>query len=1037
MHTYSSPFRYLAIFSTALLMLSSTLSAQGIGVAVQTAQKAMQAKEYTEARALYAEVIKDFGRGAIEEYGPKFGSIYYFKGFAEWVIAQQAKGAKDQKGVQKWNALAKASFKACYEKFPNTGEHAELSTNAHHSLSLQMWATIEAASGKHAEAVELYNKFIKAKSAKDKFHPTTGTFYANLARSYYSLETPNIAQGSLHFGKALENKQKANTSDDSIANAFLAFSSAAVKLKSEAKLVDFVNEHRSSMLLDSYKMSAYTPFLLKMASEAVKSKMYTAAYIFYGMIPNTSDVIESIEEKTRQLAGRKAVKDGADVVDAEKLQADLEKMKKQVSSGEPVEVPVLMGLAYLNEQTGNRPAVYAILSKLEKDHSKSKHRESNLFNLVNTTSSLGKVIETAEFGQTFLDDFPKSENASAVKERMLVSLFFRGEYKKSLEVSSGLIKSLEAKGASEAHDVCLFVKGGSHYYLGQVDSAQPELDKHVKSYPNSKLAMHAAYYRASNLTRKKEWIAATAALNEFINKYPDPKVNNYLPNAIYDLANSYYSDSKYDDALKNIERLESDFAGATVLDLAYNLKGNISESTEKYAQAEKSYATALQIAESKDHKRVAAEALNYLIGMLSAEKIGGKENTRTAEALPYYDKFVKEHKDSPFKSQVAVYSMHALQANGRGAEGLNYLKSVIVETAATSRQFFLKELVDTYASVYTEQKGNTPEKLRKELGKVKIASNNKRALALIRIAVITSYEDALRSPEVKGNKKLEVRYGADIKALFGDLKKEFKPADLGPDILVRIADYVRTKTSSPKESLPYYEEILKRKNKEFEGKALLGVADVMGRSSNAADKKKAITTLEKVLDKIKDDKDDKDDKEARGEALARLVELHSEGKSWANTEKYARLYISEKNTAKAAEISFLFALSFDKRKKYEDALSNYAQVGSRYTGYLEVSAPSMKRVLEIMWERNHPIGHTITKGERSVVLKKSDRQKAYEDIGSRYLRQTGKIRKDNREVSEEAKKMWDEVAAVVKKFENSGEVKTLAEIKKEAGRITR
>ena len=231
--------------------------------------------------------------------------------------------------------------------------------------------------------------------------------------------------------------------------------------------------------------------------------------------------------------------------------------------------------------------------------------------------------------------------------------------------------------------------------------------------------------------------------------------------------------------------------------------------------------------------------------------------------------------------------------------------------------------------------------------------------------------------------------------------------------------------------MPYYEEILKRKNKEFEGKALLGVADVMGRSSNAADKKKAITTLEKVLDKIKDDK------EARGEALARLVELHSEGKSWANTEKYARLYISEKNTAKAAEISFLFALSFDKRKKYEDALGHYGAVYSRYTGYLEVSAPSMKRVLEIMWERNHPIGHTITKGERSVVLKKSDRQKAYEDIGSRYLRQTGKIRKDNREVSEEAKKMWDEVAAVVKKFENSGEVKTLAEIKKEAGRITR
>ena len=205
----------------------------------------------------------------------------------------------------------------------------------------------------------------------------------------------------------------------------------------------------------------------------------------------------------------------------------------------------------------------------------------------------------------------------------------------------------------------------------------------------------------------------------------------------------------------------------------------------------------------------------------------------------------------------------------------------------------------------------------------------------------------------------------------------------------------------------------------------------MGSSKDPADKRKAISTLEEVLKKVENDK------ATRGEAISRLVELYSDQSDWPNTEKYARLYLAENNSKKAPEVSYFFALSFDKRNMTDDALANYAQVGSRYTGYLRVSAPSMKRVLEIMWKRNYPIGKTVGAGKSKITLEKSDRQTAYEEIGSRYVAQTSKIRKTNSDVSDEEKQMWDEVAALVKRYEKSGEVKTLDQIKAEAGKRTR
>ena len=239
--------------------------------------------------------------------------------------------------------------------------------------------------------------------------------------------------------------------------------------------------------------------------------------------------------------------------------------------------------------------------------------------------------------------------------------------------------------------------------------------------------------------------------------------------------------------------------------------------------------------------------------------------------------------------------------------------------------------------------------------------------------------------------------------------------------MLRVGDYLREKTSAPKQAIPYYEELLSRPDKFGEFKALLGIADVLGRSDNLAENKKAIASLEEVKKRAKDDE------KIQETSLFRLVEINAKIGDWAACEKKARQYLEEKHSKKSAEVSYIFALSFDKRNMVEDALANYGLVFSRYMGYIRISAPAVKRVLEIMWDRNLAAGQQVG----DTTLKKGDRQAAYEDIGSKYISATRRIRENNKNVTDDEKEVWDEVAAMVKGYEASGQVKTMEQVREE------
>jgi tetratricopeptide (TPR) repeat protein len=576
------------------------------------------------------------------------------------------------------------------------------------------------------------------------------------------------------------------------------------------------------------------------------------------------------------------------------------------------------------------------------------------------------------------------------------------------------------------------VLGGSHFYLGHFEKAQLFLDNHVKTYSESKFIMHSEYFQSSNLTRLQYWERAASLLDTFLDKYPEPVKNIYLPNALYDRANCHFSESQYPPALTIIDRLENEFNGSVVIDMSYNMKGNIYESIAKFEDAEKYYLLALEIAEKRHNRLVAGEALSYLVGMLGVEKRDKKPNPRIKDAVPYYDKFMKEYKNLPSKPQVVVYGLPSLEAVGRLDEGLENLQAIISELAGRENQAFLEECVNAFSKSFLAKKGNTPEQLKDLYYDFPgINLSNQRALALLRIALIGVYEGEIQKAIKEKDENLQGKYESSVKILFRDLKSEFNPKDLSNFVLLKVADYLREKTSAPKQSLPYYKELLSRKDKFGEFKARLGIADVMGRSDNVAENKEALKQLAEVH------KRSKEDPSTQEKALFRMVEINNKIEDWKACEVSARQYLEEKHSKNTALVSYFFAQSYDKRGAINDALVNYAMVYARYPGFIRISAPSVKRVMEMMWERDLKKGESVGSGDKAIKLDHDDRQAAYSGIGSKYIASTRRIRETNQKITDEEKDAWDEVAALVKTYEGSGLVKTLAQMKEERANTRR
>ncbi|MFT6862057.1 MAG: tetratricopeptide (TPR) repeat protein [Akkermansiaceae bacterium] len=979
-------------FGIVLLALCG-FCATGKGAAIQDmnadALEAMQSGKWAEAHQVLVKATDAFDSRALQLYGPRFGWFWYHRGYCEIKLNMFDDAMK--------------SFEKCYAKYKNVRpkEGQAPSKNMYNKKALLMWGHAAKGAEEWMTSIRMYKKFLEERDpTRDNYEK--GVYFINMAINHYKLK--KISEGNNYLETAIKGKVTFPTPNKGIMAAFNTMVAAVIEKKDEASLLDFLGKNRAHIKLEPFEAHEFSPLFMKLAQDARSAEMIRSTFELYSLVPSTVAAIDDIKSRLSTLATYdRTIRDGSMIVKKSDLVEDLTELEKADTSGKVNEVYAYLNSAVLHEEDGNIRGAFAVYEQMElyfpnakvmREGKVSAGRENNLYNLVRTSALIGEVLTTEYYGSIFLKDFPESKYVKEVRRMMLTSLFFNGEYAKCIEVAKIMLPKLT--NPSKQHDVCLFVLGGSKHYLGQFVDAQPLLNEYIKTYDNKdadKLRVQAAsYFKAANYSRLQEWTESAKLLDAFFERYPDPKTNVYFPFALFDRANCYYAESEYDPALAKVTQIETDFPGVSVMEQNLALKGNILEGLKKPEEAEQYYLKALALAEQKKNDMVSGECLFYLTSLIGKEKIGREENPRVAEAVPYYNQFWEKYgDDSPFKAKVAVAGIPGMRKIGKIKEALERLRTVISGIAKVPNTPGLEESIGSYTEEYLKE--NTPEELKLHYYSFTgIDSRDMATRALLRIAIIGVFEEVLEStdPEKEAGKARDAE--AMIGVLFKELKNDFSPKDLSNFILVRVGDFIRTRTSQPQEARVYYEEALGRpKDQSHKFAAIFGLADVYAKGTSAQ-KLEAIKLLKRVID-------DSDDLGEQEEALYLTASIHADNGAYDAAIASAMEYLgSEKNfRSYAVPCRMLLAASHDKAGRVDDALSAYQQVWISSMGTIKYSAPAVKRWMEILWGRG---------GSNNG---KSDRQISYEG-GYKYLKLTV-LAVEKAPANEKA--MWDKVTELV------------------------
>jgi TolA-binding protein len=981
----------------ALAFSVTPLSAQGedLGTLVDRALKAMNEGNWEEAYKINADAVKRFGsnpESANTTYGPQFGVILYRKGACEMMLKKYEDAMK--------------SFESCYKDYPNNKTSGG---NLFNKMALLKWGDAAFSAKKYEVAIEQWKKFLKERD-KDRDNYQRGTFHVNMAISHYKLG--KIPEGNEHLEIAITNRNTFPTSDTAIITGFQTLVEAALKAKDAKVLDDFINKNKGAIVAPPFVMQRYSKLFMKLAGDAIAIEMDSTAFSLYQLVPSSEVAIDELRERIASMGSLSRIPDGALKLDKKQLEEELKALEAESKGDKSMEMIKLAATAYLREKKGNVRASNAAYLQLEDYYPKAEKREENLFRLVSTSSILGEMGTVQKYGARFLQDFPGSKHAPDVRKLMLSSLFFDGEYEDCITIASDLIDSGTVKEGTKEHDLALFVLGGSYYYTGKYDKAAPLLEDHVKAYKESDYKAPAAYFEASNLTRLQYWAKAGRLLDAFLLNFKEG-ADSYTPLALYDRANVHYAEEEYEPAIAILNRLTGEFADSPVTDQAYNLLGNVNQAESLMEDAETAYVKALEIAEARGNDGVAGEALYYLVALLSVME-GDEPGPRVKDALPYADRYWGEYSEgSPYQAQVAVAQVPAFYSAGRGKEALERLQKVISFMAKQPEAFGLEEAINSYTEVYL--KDHTPDELKAHYYDFPgISSQDKAARALLRIAIIGVFEDAVQSAEDDAQKR---NAEAGIQVLFQQLKTDFALSDLSNYILVKLGDYLRKNTSAPREALAYYDEALSRPDKSYMFAALLGRADVYGNSSDDADLAKALEDFERILQ-------DSEEKPQREDALYRIVQILMKKKEYATAAERANQYLDREEgkslgfSKYAPEVGLMLAQSFEGRNMTDDAIKMYLKVWSAHMGNIAVSAPAMEAWMTLSHKRNR------SSDDPKIA---SDRQGAYNG-GFKYLELTGRF-KDK--MSPDDLKLWERVQRLTEEYVADPNVKSNKQLEAE------
>ena len=246
-------------------------------------------------------------------------------------------------------------------------------------------------------------------------------------------------------------------------------------------------------------------------------------------------------------------------------------------------------------------------------------------------------------------------------------LFRRGDFARCIEIAINILPKLPDN--SPQQDLCLFCLGGSYYYDGQYEDADPILEQHAAKYPTSGYLEESSYYRGANKVKLLEWTSALPLLEAWLTKYPESSLRSF---AILDVATCHFANDSLDQCLAKLDEIEQRYSSSEIYDRSLNLRGDVLQAQTEWPAAQEAYLKGKSLAAQAGQFQVAAEALSQLVPVAIAQ-----ENFKDAAA--YYDEFIETYPGNFLEPQVVATALTALihESVGRGEEGLSKLENMI------------------------------------------------------------------------------------------------------------------------------------------------------------------------------------------------------------------------------------------------------------------------------------------------------------------------------------------------------------------------
>ncbi len=907
--------RALAAAVSLLLSAGAAVAQNPVEDNYRKAVQLMEDAKWADAASVLQSVVNDYGSAQpFDIYGPAFGLIHYHLGLCQMQLKKYKEAA--------------AQFEITFKKFPNKIPPAKAKTtpptrNHYHLLALYHWGRAEQGAEEYEGAIKLYNKFLSEKPERGTY--SVAELYTNLGVCHARLG--KVAEATGYIQKVYDAHAQLNTREKYFLHkAFFDLCDQWVEKAMVKDALSFMDKNDGLLRFspfDSFKYSFNKRFL-KLAQEASggEDNLDALALRFFTLTPRTEDAITELQDRKAFYQNDSQKK---------KVQGEIDKLQATIDGGTAVDIPGLRLLAYIYEKNGSFRAAYAVhdymsrrfptavsVEKVDGKEVKTPIHPEILYNATRCAFSFGDLLSAQHHGMIFLKKYPGHDLEPEVQSMLMEQLFRRGDYERCIKIASDILPKLPP--GSLQHDLCLFCLGGSYYYDGQYENADPLLDQHAEKYPESAFLEESSYYHGANKVKLLEWATAAPLLEAWLGKYPDSSLRAF---AILDRATCHFAMDELDDCLVKLDEIEQRYPDAPIYDRSLNLRGDVLQAKKEWAAAEESYKKGKARAESEGHYQVAAEALSQLVPVAIA-----LENFEGAAA--YYDEFTRDFAENYLEPQVVASALEALveESVGRGQEGLDKMEDMI-DRLGRQENADLEKAIAKYGDVSVELNGAeaTIQRLKDMATKGGQPDAVQAWLLVSRIDIIEKeFEDGAQKT-------------AAIRTAFNELRG-FDKKQLAPYVLARIGDFLRAGGQTP-QSVAWFEEILGRPGIDSKDYAYNALAKIYFRDAGAGNDAKGLEYSEWVV------ANSGNTKLTEESAYERARYLSKQGK-WTEAEDAWFAYVSNKSwRANSPEAWFSLATARDKRGRVKEALSAYLQNIGKYPQYYEYSIPATSRSAEL------------------------------------------------------------------------------------------